>query len=91
MSYVDALVCKGCGKKYTATKMRYKCDFCVDFLHVTYQIEKMKNELDRDKIVRRNADIMTKCLEFLPIEEPALIKKVSLGEMETLLIESFSL
>jgi hypothetical protein len=51
----------------------------------------MKNELDRDKIVRRNADIMTKCLEFLPIEEPALIKKVSLGEMETLLIESFSL
>lgn len=88
MSYVEALECKGCGKKFTAKKMRYKCDNCGDFLQVTYRFDQMKKELDRDEISRRRTDIMSKWLEFLPIEDPTLIKTVSLGEMETPLIES---
>lgn len=88
MSYVETLECKGCKKKFTAKKLRYKCDNCGDFLQVVYRIEQMKKELDRDEISCRRTDIMSKWLEFLPIEDPALIKTVSLGEIETPLIES---
>lgn len=88
MSYVKALKCKNCKKEYPATKLRYLCDDCGDFLEVTYNIEKMKQDLDRDKITQMSADIMTKWVNFLPIEDTSLIKKVSLGESETPLIES---
>jgi len=88
MSYVDALVCKGCGKSFNPREMRYSCDSCGSFLEVRYRLDKMKEQLDRDKISERRCDIMTKWQECLPIEDPALIKKVSLGETESPLIES---
>jgi len=88
MSYVKTLKCKNCKKEYPATKMRYFCDDCGDFLEVTYKTEKMKQNLDRDRISQKTADLMTKWIDFLPIEDPSLIKKVSLGETETPLIES---
>ena len=88
MSYVEALECKKCKERYPASKMRYFCDNCGDFLQVIYKSEKMRQDLDRDKISQRSADIMSKWIEFLPIEDPSLIKRVSLGEMETPLIES---
>ena len=88
MSYVEALECKRCKERYPASKMRYFCDNCGDFLQVIYKLDKMRQDLDRDKISQRSADIMSKWIEFLPIEDPSLIKRVSLGEMETPLIES---
>lgn len=88
MSYVETLECKGCGRRYSPHEMRYECENCGDFLQVIYRLDKMKQELDRDKITRRQADIMTKWVECLPIEDASLIKKVSLGETESPMLES---
>ncbi len=88
MSYIKSLECKKCKKRYPVSEMRYFCDNCGGFLQVIYKTEKMRQDLDRNKISQRSAVIMSKWVDFLPIEDPSLIKKVSLGEMETLLIES---
>jgi len=86
MSYVLGLRCTGCGREFDAGRMRYRCDLCSQFLDV-YDLPVLARTVDREAIRRRSPEIMRRWLEFLPIEAPALIDRVTLGESATPLLE----
>jgi threonine synthase len=87
MSYVLGLRCMGCGREVDAGRMRYRCDMCGQFLDVSYDLPALARAVDRDAIGRRSPGIMRRWLEFLPIEAPELIDRVTLGESATPLLE----
>src|SRR6266550_2860806 len=83
MSYLTGLRCTACGTEYSASQIRYRCDACGQFLDVEYNLEALGQAVDRDGIFRRPPEIMRRWLEFLPIDDPTLIERVTLGETGT--------
>lgn len=91
MSYVVGLECVSCGKQHSPGELRYRCSHCGGLLDPKLDYESLARSLDPDEIKKRPAVIWRKWWEFLPLEEERHIKRVSLGELETPLIESPSL
>lgn len=87
MSFVSGLKCLQCGKTYAKTEFNYTCGKCGGFLDVKYDYEALANALNLEELERRSHLILKKWLEFLPIEQPALIDRVTLGEYETPLLK----
>jgi threonine synthase len=88
MSYVSHLRCVDCNSEYTDGQFRYYCPKCNGFLEVVYDIDRMKKELKREQFDCKSPNVLDRWIEFLPINNPAIISKVSLGEMVTPLLKA---
>ena len=88
MSYVKHLTCVNCGRTYRADEFRYLCTACNGFLDVEFDTDAIKENLRRSDIDSRPLGVMQRWLEFLPIENPELIGRVSIGESVTPLVKS---
>lgn len=88
MSYVKHLTCVNCGQAHSANEFRYLCTACNGFLDVQLDIEAIRKRLKRSDIDSRPPGVMQRWLEFLPIEKPDLIERVSIGESVTPLVKS---
>jgi len=87
LSYVLTLRCTGCGREYRPNRLRYHCADCGNVLDVVYDLGSLARAVDRDMISSRPREILRRWVEFLPIEDPALIDRVTLGEATTPLVE----
>lgn len=83
MSYVTQLKCLQCKKTIPTEPFRYFCPDCGGYLEVLYDYPKMKSEIDRDQLAFRSGSILQQWLQFLPIENPDFIDRVTLGEIPT--------
>jgi threonine synthase len=63
-AYCKALQCRECGKEYPL-EARYVCEFCFGPLEVSYDYEKIKKQVSREKIEQRPRN-MWRYKEFLP-------------------------
>ena len=88
MSYVKHLVCVNCGRTYEASEFRYLCPECNGFLDVEFDTDAIRENLKRSDIDGRPLGVMQRWLEFLPIEKPELVERVSIGESVTPLIKA---
>jgi threonine synthase len=77
MNYVLHLECSKCKKEYSADKIQTVCHDCNAPLVAVYDIEKVKESLDKSALKHRRPD-MWRYIELLPIEDERNI--VSLGE-----------
>ena len=83
MSYVTGLRCLSCKTKLDIAPFRYQCPECGGYLEVLYDYDRMKKEICKEQFEGRSGSILQQWLEFLPIEQPELIEKVTLGEIPT--------
>jgi threonine synthase len=83
MSYVTELQCLNCKAKLSVEPFRYFCPHCGGFLEVLFDYEKMAAHIDRDELNCGQGSILRQWLPFLPIEDPGLIERVTLGEIPT--------
>lgn len=88
MSYVKHLVCVNCGRTYKASEFRYLCPECGGFLDVEFDTDAIRENLKRSDIDSRPLGVMQRWLEFLPIEKPELVERVSIGESVTPLVKA---
>ncbi len=87
MSHVDSLRCFDCGATYPANEYRSRCKACQGYLGLTYHMDGVKQAAGRtDFRANGEGSPLLRWLPFLPIEHPALIEAVSLGERETPLL-----
>jgi threonine synthase len=86
MSYMSGLVCLACGGRIDAMPFRYFCPDCGGYLDVAYDYDRMAATLSPTDFARRSGAILSQWLEFLPIERPELIDRVTLGERPTPMI-----
>jgi threonine synthase len=83
MSYLTNLRCLTCGCAVDPNPFRYFCPDCGGFLDVEYNYQRMQVELSQADFESRRGSILEQWLEFLPIERPELIARVTLGEQPT--------
>ncbi len=67
MTYVKGLRCVECGREYKSDPI-YVCEFCFGPLEVTYDYERIKKDMTRQKIESRPHN-MWRYRELLPIDE----------------------
>jgi threonine synthase len=77
LSYYTHLECSNCGEKHDADKVQTICKKCSKPLFARYDLEKMKDNVDRLELVARSST-MWRYWELLPIKE--IRNMVSLGE-----------
>lgn len=87
MSFVAGLKCLECNATHPHMEFRYTCQKCGGFLDVHYNYDAIVDAVDLEKLEKRSPFILRKWLEFLPIEKPSLIDRVTLGESETPLLK----
>ncbi|MFA4967081.1 MAG: threonine synthase [Candidatus Margulisiibacteriota bacterium] len=66
MSYIKGLKCRECGREYPKEAL-YVCEYCFGSLEVTYDYEKIRKHLTKEKIENRKKN-MWRYRELLPIE-----------------------
>ncbi|MGD0689258.1 MAG: hypothetical protein ABSA50_05735 [Candidatus Bathyarchaeia archaeon] len=67
LSFVVDLRCVGCGKQYDPRKIKYMCADCGENLDVTYDYDKMDDNIRKSGLEQRKGSSSTKYREFLPI------------------------
>ena len=82
-SYLTHLECSGCGEKYSHVEVHTFCPICQSPLLPNYDLEGVREHVDRDEIPRRKKG-MWRWHELLPVLDPANI--VFLGEGDTALL-----
>lgn len=88
MSYVRHLICVSCGRTCDPREFRYLCPECGGFLDVEFDTAAIRESLKRSDIDARPLGVMQRWHEFLPIERPDLVERVSIGESVTPLIKA---
>jgi len=83
-SYFIHLKCSGCGREYSHKEVHTYCPDCQSTLLANYDLEQVRNRVDRDKISRRPRG-MWRWHELLPVMDPQNI--VFLGEGDTALLD----
>lgn len=91
MSHMTGLFCLNCGKKVQESEFKLKCPSCNGVLEAQYDLENMKKSLLSKSPKKRSGSILEQWLDILPINDPHLIEKVSLGEQETPMVRSTSI
>jgi threonine synthase len=66
MGYVKSLKCRECGQEYEK-KAKYVCEFCFGPLEAAYDYDLIKENISREKITSRPANIW-RYRELLPVE-----------------------
>ena len=84
-SYLSHLECTQCGKVYPCGQLSKVSPCCAKVLFARYDLAGMKNEVDRDALAKRPAD-MWRFSELLPVNDPANV--ISLGEGGTPLLKA---
>ena len=87
-SYLSHLECTVCGQTYPAGNLINVSPCCEKVLYARYDLERIKAEVDRDRLVERRAD-MWRFAELMPVEDPERI--VTLGEGGTPLMRMTNL
>ncbi len=82
-SYLTELQCSGCGRPYPHNELQTYCSFCQSPLIAIYDLQAIRREVDRERIVRRHEG-MWRWHELLPLQKHENI--VSLGEGDTPLL-----
>ena len=82
MSYLSHLECSACGQTHNAQKLHNLCVQCGAPLWVRYDLDRARNELDRDRFAARPASLWRWAL--LPIDD--LAQRIDLGEGGTPLL-----
>lgn len=83
VSYLTNIVCSECGKTFSADKVNTYCPECQSPLLVNYDLEAVRQKLDRDEVSSRQKG-MWRWYELLPVRDPQNV--VSLGEGDTALL-----
>jgi len=91
MTCAIGLFCENCGAETPESRFRLKCASCGGSLDVKYDLESMKNKLSESFFQSGSGSVLKQWLDVLPINNPELIDKIYLGEVETPLICSSSL
>lgn len=76
-SSISGLECSGCGKKFPSDKIHTFCPLCQSPLSARYDLEKVRDHVDRDALRQRPSG-MWRWQELLPVKDPRNI--ISLGE-----------
>ncbi len=87
-SYLSHLECTVCGQAYPAGNLINVSPCCEKVLYARYDLERVKAEVDRDRLAERRAD-MWRFAELMPVEDPERI--VTLGEGGTPLMRMTNL
>ena len=87
-SYLSHLECTVCGQAYPAGNLINVSPCCEKVLYARYDLERVKAEVDRDRLAERRAD-MWRFVELMPVEDPERI--VTLGEGGTPLMRMTNL
>lgn len=66
MSYIKGLKCRECGREYPKDPL-YVCEYCFGSLEVTYDYDRIKDKLTREKIESRPKNLW-RYRELLPID-----------------------
>lgn len=88
MSHVLCMRCHDCGREIDSSHFTFQCPGCQGFLDVVYDLDRVGRTVQRQDLLSRPANIMVKWLELLPVENPDLIPRVSLGEAPTPLLHA---
>lgn len=88
MSYVTNLVCLSCRQVVAPEPFVYFCPRCGGYLDVEYDYERMRADLAPSDFISRQGPILQQWQEFMPIERPELIARVTLGEQPTPMIQA---
>jgi threonine synthase len=83
MSYLSQLECSACGQTHNAQELHNLCVQCGSPLWVRYDLDRARNELDRDRFAARPASLW-RWAELLPIDD--LTQRIDLGEGGTPLL-----
>lgn len=83
MGYMSGLRCLECGKDVPVKPFQYTCAACGGYLDVEYDYEQMGRDLTPGMFESRTGPILRQWLEFMPIDRPELIERVTLGEQPT--------
>lgn len=65
LSFVVDLRCVGCGKQYDPRKIKYMCADCGENLDVTYDYDKMNDNIRKSEFEQRKGSSSAKYREFL--------------------------
>jgi threonine synthase len=84
-SYIHHLECTACGEVHSADRLWTVSACCGKVLFARYDLAKMRNEFDRDRIMGRPND-MWMFEELLPVIDPKF--RIGLGEGGTPLLEA---
>jgi len=84
LSYLSHLQCSGCGREYSFQEIHTFCPDCQSPLLSIYDLEHVRQELNREEISRRRKG-MWRWHELLPVQDPNNI--VFLGEGDTALLQ----
>jgi len=83
VSFISSLKCSGCGRDYSYTELHTFCPFCQSPLLSEYDLEKVRQHIDRNEISHRNKG-MWRWAEVLPVLQPE--NRITLGEGDTPLL-----
>ncbi len=83
LSYILYLKCSGCEKEYSYSEIHTFCPACQSPLLTIYDLEKVRQNVDRDEISHRSKG-MWRWAELLPVLNPE--NQVFLGEGDTPLL-----
>lgn len=85
MTYLKELRCSQCGRIFDTGRLHTYCTDCQSPLLPGYDLERAREELDREEISARAAG-MWRWKELLPVEDPASM--ITLGEGDTPLLKA---
>lgn len=87
MGYQSNLVCQKCGQSFETTSVLYNCKKCGGYLKVIYDYPmSIKSQVEEDSNAKASLSILKRWKSVLPISQPELIDRVTLGETETPLL-----
>ena len=88
MTHSTGLFCEQCGEGIPESKFRLKCPSCGGPLEVRYDLEQMKKALSDRPPKSGSGSLLKQWIDVLPIADPELIDRISIGETETPLLSS---
>lgn len=88
MSNAIGLACDQCEQIHGEENYRLKCPACGAPLRIQYDLGKLRNAYLNLGEIKKHESFLTEYRDFLPIDRPDLIDKVSLNEGRTALIPS---
>ena len=88
MSYARGLVCLSCGHLYSKKEFKLTCPDCGSPLEVSYDLDALRRFLKRGWPQPNGATLLKQWEKLLPLRQPWLITRCSLGETQTPLIRA---
>lgn len=91
MSHATGLYCGTCDTSIPESQFQMKCRQCDSPLEVRYDLEKIKTALLHRSPAGLTESSLMMWKDILPIDNPTLIERVSIGETQTPLVKSVNL